>query len=257
MKRNQNGFSHLLLIPILLVILGIVGYVGFIVWHGNRSTYREINDAEVPRIKHPGLDMAAFDPETNRAGDIVFWDTSKILGQLDIPFIEFGHVIPANSAGPEKINPQPTFITVPNAKVYSLIDGEVIKVEKIYSGDYTIHVAKGKYSWYVFETEHVTNPIVKVGDKVAAGQHIAQVSNYDAQNFDGNGVVEFGILLKGKPYAHLCPYKYLDESIKESVYSNLRSIYKAWNESRGSNIYDEYTAIPGCRNTDKVYEVER
>lgn len=257
MKRNQDGFSHLLLIPLLLVILAAIGYVGFTVWQGNRSTYRDINDAEVPRIKHPGLDLATFDPVTNRAGDVVFWDYTKKLGQLDIPFVEFGYEIPANSIGPAKINPQPTFVTAPEAKVYSLIDGEVVKVEEIYSGDYTIHVATGKYSWYVYETEHVTNPLVNVGDKVTAGQHIAQASTYDSENFDGNGIVEFGILLRGKPAAHLCPYKYLDDSIKEEVYANLRSIYKGWNDSRGAAIYDENVPIPGCISTDKVYEAER
>ena len=255
MNRSQNGFS-LLIVPIIFIILIAVSFVTFLVWQGNRSTYRAIDETDVPKIKHPGLDLAEYDPEVMRAGDVVFWDDTQTLGQLNVPFIEFGYTIPANSVGPAKVNPQPTFVTIPEAKVYSLIDGEVIKVEEIYSGDYTIHVAESKFSPYIFETEHVINPRVQVGDRVTAGQHIAQASTYDANNFNGNGIVEFGILLKGKPPAHLCPYTYLDDNIRDEVYTFLRSIYSSWNETPGQEIYNEDLPVPGCVTTEAVYEVE-
>ena len=254
MKRNQNGFSHLLLIPILLVVLGIVGYAGFAVWQGNRSTYREINDDEVPLIKNIGIDIGMYDPKTKRAGDLII----EKAYELNVPFIDFGYVIPATSVGPAKTNPQPTFVVPAGTEVKSLIDGVVVKVEQIYSGDYTIHVAPSKNSWYIYETEHIRNPRVSNGDKVTAGQVIAEASDYAAQGNNGNGVVEIGILLRGNPPAHICPFKYLDPSIKEETLANMRSIYEAWNERNGEEVIDiDSYALPGCVSTDTVHEEER
>jgi len=68
-----------------------------------------------------------------------------------------------------------------------------------------------------YETEHIINPKVKVGDKVVAGQVIAEVSNYN-KNLPGFGIVEIGILKGGNPPQHICPFSYLDPSIKEETF---------------------------------------
>lgn len=254
MKHNRNGFAHIILIPIVLIVFAIVGYVGYIVYQGNRSTYREINDAEVPLIKSLGVNIGAYDPQTKRAGDLII----EKAYDMNVPLIDFGLVIPATSVGPEKTNPQPTFVVPPGTEVASLIDGVVVKVEQIYSGDYTIHVAPNKNSWYIYETEHVINPRVSNGDKVTAGQVIAEASNYAAQGNNGNAVLEIGILLRGNPPAHICPFKYLDPSIKDETLANLRGIYEAWNERNGTEVIDiDSYSMPGCVTTETVHEEER
>lgn len=201
-------------------------------------------------IKHIGIDLGEFDPVTNKAGDIVF--TQEKLGEYDMPYFDYGFQVEANSAAPARRNPQPTFIVPLGTKVRSLVDGVVIGVPKLYSNDYSIQVAANMESQYIYETEHVINPLVEVGDEVKAGDIIAEVSDYDAHNYAGYGLYEIGILVGGNPPSHICPFQYLDESIKETTYSQLRSLYSSWNEFRGESVYDETLEVPGCIVTEAV-----
>ena len=107
---------------------------------------------------------------------------------------------------------------------------------------------KNKITEYVYETEHVINPLVKVGDKVKAGQVIAEVSDYVTKNMPGYGVVEMGILKTGNPPLHLCPYLYLDPGVKDSIINSLDTLYEDWNKYKGKTIYNtaDYEA-PGCK----------
>lgn len=201
-------------------------------------------------IKHLGIDLDYYNKETGTAGDIVF--SEKKLGQFDVPFFDYGFRVPATSVGPAKLNPQPTFIVPLGTKVHSLVDGTVINIPKLYSNDYSIHVSTGEDSNLIFETEHVINPLVVVGQKVKAGDVIAEVSDYDAHNYSGFGLYEIGILIGGNPPSHVCVFNYLDESIKEDTFAKLRSLYKGWNEFRGVNVYNENLQVPGCLITDAI-----
>lgn len=168
-------------------------------------------------------------------------------------FFDYGFNVPATSAGPEKKNPQPTFILPLGTKVHSLVDGEVFDVPKLYSNDYSVMV-KAEGSELIFETEHVINVKVKKGDKVKAGDVIAEVSDYDAKNYAGMGLVEIGVLKGGNPPSHLCPFDYLDDSIKDSTLKNITALQKSWEEYRGdSSIYDESkVVIPGCLTREPI-----
>ena len=245
---------------VTIILLGL-GYV--FIHNQNRSNTTEPrqanispmqeSDSQTPPllIKHLGVNLAPYDPKTNRAGDFVF---TKQKLQFDRIFMGFGFVIPANSIGAQKANPQPTFILPLGTKVHSLVDGVVANMPKLYSGDYSIQVStNGQIQKWLYETEHVTNPLVKVGERVKAGQIIAEVSNYDHGAPDGFGIVEIGILKGGNPPYHVCPFLYLDPSIKETVYANLRNFYKAWNAYLGKIVYDEKDYIvPGCLTTSEI-----
>lgn len=241
----------------LIIIIASVGYFLYIK-DRNIRTYEklvETNDPTavgLPLIKHVGFNLDEFNEETQSAGDIKFTETE--LGRFDAPIIDFGLTVPESSASPEKVNPQPTFYLPLGTKVRSLIDGVVVKVEEIYSGDFTIHIAQTKSSLFIFETEHVINPTVKVGDMVNAGDIIAEVSDYEVQNSPGYGVLEIGILMPGDRYIHICPFKYLDESIKEKTYNDLNSVYKAWNKYRNVSFYTEDLKVPGCISEEAVIE---
>lgn len=167
----------------------------------------------------------------------------------------YGFIIPSNisSTGQSKANPQPTFILPLGTKVRSLVDGVVANIPKLYSGDYSIQVStNGKMEKWLYETEHVINPLVKVGDPVKAGQIIAEVSDYD-RNLDGFGIVEIGILKGGNPPQHICPFAYLDPSIKEETFSKIKALYKSWEEYIGNTaLYNEAEPIPGCVSLDPI-----
>ena len=160
----------------------------------------------------------------------------------------YGFIIPTSSAGPQKSNPQPTFILPLGTKVRSLVDGVVVDIPTVWSGDFSVMVGTGddKSPWR-YETEHVKNVVVKVGDKVSAGQVIAEVSDFDKGAPAGYGAVEIGILKGGNPPQHICPFAYLDDSIKEETFKKMNDFFKSWEEYIGDQtLYNELDKISGC-----------
>lgn len=204
------------------------------------------------KIKHLGVNLATYDPATNRAGDFLFTKAKFDAGEtMQMLFMNYGFVIPATNRADRKAssNPQPTFILPLGTKVYSLVDGTVFETPKLYSGDYSVQV-QGDDGELIFETEHVINVKVKKGDRVKAGDVVAEVSDYAVRGYAGFGLVEIGVLKGGNPPSHLCPFDYLDDSIKADTLNNITALQKSWEEYRGdSSIYDESKiVIPGCES---------
>ncbi len=263
MNKQASRGSHVVIVIIIvvgiLVALGVAffvavqnkggGDIGTFIQNATSSS----TDPDL-KIKNIGIDLGYYDPATNRAGDVVF--TKEGIEQYgNVIFTNYGEVSKANSARPtDTLNPQPTFIVPLGTKIRSLVDGEVVLVEKLYSNDYTVHVASNSGSNWIFETEHVNNPTVKVGDKVTAGQVIAEASTHDSQYHPGFGLYEIGILKGGNPPGHVCLFNYLDDSIKEETFAKLRAFYKAWETYMGDDtLYDESKmVIPGCYTLDPV-----
>lgn len=257
-KNRQSGFAVVELLVVILVI-AVIGGVGFFVMNKNKdkttSAVTSTNAKQVAKesevkIKHIGVNLDTYDPATNKAGDFVFTKEKLEFNRI---FFDYGFEIPANSVGPAKKNPQPTFILPLGTKVHALVDGEVFDVPKLYSNDYSVMV-QGEGSDLIFETEHVINVKVKKGDKVKAGDVVAEVSDYSAKNYAGFGLVEIGVLKGGNPPFHLCTFDYLDDSIKDKTLKNITALQKSWEEYRGdTTIYDESkVVIPGCLSRDPI-----
>lgn len=249
---SMTIFKHKIFL-ILVVLLFIIG--GIALFSTPRtpsptpSTTRSADDPPL-LLKGIGVNIDSYDPKTNKAGDFVF---SKQKLQFDRLFMGFGFVIPASSAGVQKSNPQPTFIVPLGTPVRSLVDGVVANIPKVWSGDYSIQVtADGKMQKWVYETEHIINPKVRVGDRVTAGQIIGEVSNYDKGLPPGYGIVEIGILKGGNPPYHVCPFEYLDPSIKEEMFTKIKAFYKSWEEYRGGTPLYNIETTPGCLTLDPI-----
>lgn len=253
-KITQTGFALVEALIIMVVIVAIAG-IGFLILNkqDSKETSTSSEKAAVnseAKIKHLGINLDYYDPATNKAGDFVFTKDKLEFNRL---FFEYGFVVPATSAGPEKKNPQPTFILPLGTKVHSLVDGVVFDTPKLYSDDYSVMV-QAEGSDLIFETEHVINVKVKKGDKVTAGQVIAEVSGYDSKNYAGMGLVEIGVLRGGNPPSHVCPFDYLDESIKDETLKKITAFQKSWEDYLGdSTIYDEAASvIPGCVSREPI-----
>lgn len=255
---TRNGFAALEII-IFVVIICIIAALAYFALSKNEtkdaqqestSVNTEAAQKSEAKIKHIGVELDYYNPTTNTAGDFVF--TKKQL-QFNRLFFDFGFEVPANSAGAAKKNPQPTYIVPLGTKVHSLVDGEVSDVPKLYSNDYSVMV-QAEGGDLIFETEHVINVKVKKGDKVKAGDVIAEVSDYDAKNYGGFGLVEIGILKGGNPPSHLCPFAYLDDSIKDDTLKKITALQKSWEEYLGnSSIYDESKVVtPGCLTSGPI-----
>src|SRR3989344_8068338 len=183
---KPNRSSRVVIITIFLVIIFLVG--GLIWWgvkDSNKAAVsqnpinqiKEKDDQPPLKLKSIGVNLDYYDPQTGKAGDFEFTKAKLQFNQL---FMDYGFFIPASSASPDKKNPQPTFILPLGTPVRSLIDGVVANMPILWSGDISIQVTTdGKMQRWVYEIEHVINPKVKVGDRVSAGQIIAEVSNFD------------------------------------------------------------------------------
>lgn len=205
-----------------------------------------VTETEPPLLlKSVGFNLGAYNSSTNTAGDIQFTKTKLPFDQI---FSPYGQQDPRTTDS-SMINPQPVVILPLGTKVLSLVDGVVVEKKELYSGDWTVWVAKSTQSQYFYETEHIKNPSVNVGETVKAGQVLGEVSDYDSKNNPGFGLVEIGILHSTGPGVpeHVCPYKYLDPSIKDTVNSNLMSLYTAWEEYLGKDVYKQETFVSaGC-----------
>lgn len=200
---------------------------------------RRLQEDEPPvLLKHLGFDFDYYNPDTGKAGAIVFRKDAVYGNRV---WTDFGHT----DARSGKTQPQPVFLLPVKTKVYATINGVVVDIPKLYSGDYSIHIATSRRSRWRYELEHVVNPTVKVGDKVKAGQVIAEVGPDNGRDY---GYLDVGILKGGNPPEHVCPFAYLDRSIKEETQKKITALYKAWENFKGdSNIYREETYVsPGC-----------
>lgn len=216
------------------------------------STEEPVKELEEPVIEHLGVEIDDYNPATNRAGDFVFTKSPLFLNKI---FHDYGEYITETSDGKPKNNPQPTYVLPLGTKVRAITSGTVDKVAKLYSGDYSIMLIKKPGSPWRYEMEHVINPLVKPGDKVVAGQVVAEVSPHMSESNSGYGLVEIGILKGGNLPFHFCPYAYLDPAVKSNLTAKILALYNAWEEYRGdSSLYAENDyQTPGCL-TEEPYQ---
>lgn len=186
--------------------------------------------------------------------DFKFTKSKLPFGRL---FMDYGFVIPASSTstGQSKANPQPTYIVPLGTPVRSLVDGIVSAIPTLWSKDFSVQVtADGKMQKWIYETEHLINPTVEVGDEVKAGQIVGEVSSFDKGVPAGYGIVEIGILRGGNPPEHVCPFQFLDESVKADTLSKIKELYSSWEEYVGDKtLYDEDSyQVEGCQILDPI-----
>ena len=261
MKKNQHGFS-VVEVVIVLVIVGVVGLIGKFAF--DRMQNKDKNDAapqsqttpeeEVNKkpIKNLGFNLDSYNEATGMAGDMKFTKGSLYDTYL---FGNYGK-IPTN-LGPDgqkkSGSPQMMFLLPMGTKVKAIADGTIFDVKQLYSGDYSVQIDVGDPELY-YEMEHVSNVVVKKGDKVTAGQHVAEVSSHNAKNNDGLGILEIGVLKHGNPPSHLCVLDHVAASVKPDLDKKIRAFYQSWEAYKGdATIYDEANmATPGCDTRDPI-----
>lgn len=209
--------------------------------------------------RHP-INLGPYEATTGRAGDALF--TRPLF--LNRVFTEFGFVIPAatSSTGNDKPNPQPTYLASMGTTVYSAVDGVVEQIANVWStpmlGDVSVMVKPDGLSegcYVVVELEHVLKPLVRAGERVRAGQPVAQVGPLNSQGSRGLGMVEFGILTgagNGRPLHVLCPYAYFAPAVRDAQLAILGRLIADWETFAGdATLYDEQRwrdGIIGCRS---------
>jgi hypothetical protein len=262
MLKNQRGFAHMTFLFLFVFVTLVIGLAG---WNVYKSSYKTTttnfakSDAgtEVDKplvLQSIGFNLDYYDRATNRAGDMEFTRVDHTLsGHAHQIWQDFGQQDYRSPTDASKKNPQPTYVLPLHTKVHSLVSGVVIDVKKLYSNDYTIWVSSSRRSHYMYETEHVDNPTVKPGDKVTGGQLIAEVSPKDSEITPGFGLLEIGILYTAHNYPeHLCPFQYLDPSIKDEINQKITALHSSWETYYGQKVYFQNFVTPGCVGTDPV-----
>ena len=268
--HNQNSFAKIFGAALVILIIGGVSFAIWRLYLPEKQQDRSVpagagmfSESRVdtapkqdapPRLKSIGFNLDYYDSSTNRAGDFHFTEAlAKVLSgdpiYQKLIWSDYGTQDNRSPNDPTKRNVQPTFILPLGTKVLAPIDGEVTRVEILYSKDYTIWFGENKTSTWSYEMEHVINPIVKVGDKVTAGQVVAEVSTHGSEHHPGFGIVEIGLFhpLNNEP-AHWCPFVHFDDSIKDEMNKKILNLYTSWEAYMGDTaIYNNASyPVPGC-----------
>ena len=261
-RQSQAGLTKVFGVILAVIIICLFSFAGWQMWSSEQKdgsgplarigiTPKE--DAP-PKLKNIGFNLDYYDPATNRAGDFHFTqELAQVLSSDPIYqkliWSDYGIQDNRSPNDPTKRNVQPTFRLPLGTKVLAPIDGEVTRVDTLYSNDYSIWFAEDKNSTWSYEMEHVINPIVKVGDTVKAGQVVAEVSTHGSEHHPGFGIVEIGLFhqLNNEP-AHWCPFVNFDDSIKDEMNKKILSLYAAWETYMGDDsIYNNADyPVPGC-----------
>lgn len=259
--RDQDSFAMIFKIILVVIVIGVVGFVGWRVWSSAKQktdtgTSRTItsNKDEPPKLKSIGFSLDYYNPATNRAGDFHFTpELAKVLSgdpiYQKLIWSDYGIQDNRSPNDPTKRNVQPTFRLPLGTKVLAPIDGQVTRVEILYSKDYTIWFAEHEKSTWSYEMEHVIKPVVKVGDKVTAGQVVAEVSTHGSEHHPGFGIVEIGLFHPlNNEATHWCPFEHFNDSIKDEMNKKILALYTAWETYLDDDSVYNTTSypIPGC-----------
>ena len=228
-------------------------------------------------IESWGVPVAPYDATTKKAGDLYVGPIPFPEDSINQAVVEYYGAGPRRPQDPSDfIDPQMTFYVPIHTKVRAIATGEVCWVRALntgYSDDYSIGVGvsvngrpacqtdpgsgQGSGTVATWEHEHVMEPLVKVGDKVTAGQVIAEASYYTKGNWlytSGYALYEIGILVasnSGGPPQHVCPALYLAPKVKATLLTQLATAARAFETNTGQQLYEPKTLETGCI-TDKV-----
>lgn len=202
-----------------------------------------------PILKNLGINMEPWDKKTNKAGDFLFENKNYVDNKI---FTEFAHKI-VNEFG-EKLLPEIGFNVPVGTKVVSPIDGVVTDV-KFYepSQDYLISIKIDESSPWIVGFEHIYNVRIKAGDKVLAGQELAEVSpSYGKTEF---GNVEINVWTGGREgIFKYCPFNFLDDSLKPTYEQKINQLARDWEEFIGKDVYKQENWVAhGCL-LDRIQE---
>ena len=239
---------------------------------GSGSSVGISSSADIPKvIQNWALNIAPYDAATGKAG------VMQIKGVQPPSFANpedtamYSHIVGlyGESIKGGIQEPQMGFYAPLGTPVISMLDGTVCDRPRLYSGDYSIRVAppgvtcSGGSASVLYEHEHLLNPMVNVGDKVAAGQQIGVVSDYNPHwKAKGIGLIELGVFFikKSDPTRpwHACLANYLAPSKSAALKATLTSIETAWNIERGDpSLYNLSAQNPvGCLTQSDITDTQ-
>ena len=191
-RRRLHLEPSLPLVEVWLVVAmaGLLLGIGYWISRGDADPVLPHNTAAIEtapplKLKNAGILLDRYDPATLTAGDLVFTKGQLADGRV---FTEYGY----RPAGGQPL-PYASLRVPLDTPVRSLVDGEVVAVDKLVEGGYRIQLAARSDSAWRYELLHVGQPRVRTGAEVTAGQVIAAAGRTAVAQNSGLGTVSMGL----------------------------------------------------------------
>ncbi len=190
----------------------------------------------VPVLKNLAVLFAAYDAETNKAGDFLFEANQNKI------FLGFG---PA----PSGESPLPTFeyYLDPDAQIQSPTEGIVTAVNyQAENDDYSIIIRpEADSNWFV-NIDHVLNVQVAVNETVEVGDVLGNPGTWEL----GLGRTELMIGNEETDLAY-CPFEMFDSDLSATYQNQVTQLLNDWEAFKNDDtIYDQSSMVyPGCYST--------
>lgn len=214
--------------------------------------------ANTPKLESLPIDVRAVDYRKV----LTHYSTYDSVETKNFPLLPFGL---EEKPGGQR-DPQPGFYAPIGTDVLAPITGIVTDVIALEHGDWSIMFGPDGKSSDIWETEHVIQVAVQVGDHVTAGQPVAKISDYDCtySRSLGNdaycrthlGIVELGYLVGDSQVpTHLCPFEpsRIDSAQRDAILADYTWALDQSERARGKPYMDRTTwATPHCEVTEPI-----
>jgi len=202
------------------------------------------SSTETFQIYNLGVQFDNYDEATGKAGDFVF-----TLNQEKV-FLEFGKDV-IEYQGEVWDNPTFEYHVSHQAEVISLTDSKVVYIkEQDENDDYEIitEAAEG----FVVGYDHILNKTVSVGDSLMTGDVVGNPGPW--QEEFGRVEVQISYPDNSDEDLSVCPFVYMDLSIKEEYQAKVLQLMNDWEAFKGdTTIYDQQAHLyPGCTHETAV-----
>lgn len=193
--------------------------------------------AQPPVLKNFGVRFEEWNKMTGRAGSFLFLPTENKL------FLEYGVTV----MGPDgpKILPTFEYRVARDTDVLAAIDGVITKLTyQDQTKDYEIHIQPTAHSQWILEHDHISNPLISMGDTVKAGDILGKAGTLGGEL----GRTEIMLFTGGSVITTYCPFKYLDPALKDVYREKILRYIKDWEEFKNNPaLYNEESHVfPGC-----------
>lgn len=205
------------------------------------TPYPTETSVPITYIVNLGVKIEKYDPQTGKAGDIIFNSKDKK------PFLEFGPDVLTDRNGNLKDNPAFEYHIDPDAEVMAIADGLVVYYKyQEDKDDYEIGVIEPNETFTVFY-DHIANPTLKgLGDNVVAGDILGNPGPWNPSM----GRFEIQINTYPRPGGELsnCPFMFFHPDLVEDYQKKVINLMQDWESFKGSSsqYLEENHVFPGC-----------
>ncbi|MEK7625931.1 MAG: M23 family metallopeptidase [Patescibacteria group bacterium] len=249
MRSNDKGFSHIL----ILIVLVVLATVGFAVYRIASSDKKNNPESTQQSAKSGSQDSSGAEKDLKLQNigidniDNIDITTNAVREYGDKGLKGF-YVFGDKLGGKDDVRKNPNFeysSLKPGTKVISAIDGKVTFIkEQTDSGDREVFIQPKDGSVWIIGYDHLVNVKVKKDDNVKAGDIIGE------PGIQNNGLRRFEIQINKEENGsttHYCPSVLLDSSVKDSVLASLLKMQNNWETTTGLDLYSVESQNPvGC-----------